>query len=363
LTGPGLGALGWSEADEERFAAFAAEGLVPGRVITGHARSCRVALAEGERLAEVGGSLRHQARGREELPAVGDWVAVRPGEADGRSVIAAVLPRRTAFVRRAAGARSVAQVLAANVDTAFLVMGLDGDFNPRRLERALVLAWQSGASPVVVLNKSDLTDELQARRAAVEQAAPGVPVCVLAAKHGLGLETLAPWLAPGRTVVLLGSSGVGKSTLVNRLLGREKQATRAVRASDQRGRHATSHRELIPLPGGALLVDTPGLRELQLWSDGGGLEAAFDDVGELSASCRFTDCGHGREPGCAVRAAVEEGRLDAARLASYQKLQAELRALEVREDPLLRRAERGRSKAIHKSLRHAPPKGVRGARG
>jgi ribosome biogenesis GTPase len=272
-------------------------------------------------------------------------------------VIQALLPRRTAFVRRAAGGRSVAQVLAANVDTAFLVMGLDGDFNPRRIERALVLAWESGAEPVVVLNKSDLSDELAARRAEVERSAPGVPVCVLAAKHGVGLDALARWLAPGRSVVLLGSSGVGKSTLVNRLLGREKQPTREVRDSDQRGRHTTTHRELVMLPGGALLIDTPGLRELQLWSDGSGLAATFDDVSELAAACRFTDCGHGSEPGCAVRAAVTEQRLDPARLASYHKLHAELRALELREDPLLRKAERGRWRAAYKSLRHNPKRG------
>jgi ribosome biogenesis GTPase len=225
-----------------------------------------------------------------------------------------------------------------------------------------VLAWESGANPVVRLNKADLSDDLAAKRTAVERVAAGVPVCVVAAKHGHGLDALAPWLVPGRTVVLLGSSGVGKSTLVNRLLGREKQRTREVRGADQRGRHTTTERELIALPGGALLIDTPGLRELQLWSDGAGLEATFEDVSELARSCRFTDCGHGGEPGCAVRAAVEQQRLDPARLASYQKLQAELRALEIREDPLKRRAERGRWKAIHKSLRHAPPKGARGAR-
>jgi ribosome biogenesis GTPase len=357
-----LSGLGWREADADRFAPFAAAGLVPARVVGGHTRHLRVVSATGEGLAEPAGSLRHRAGGPEELPAVGDWVALRPREGHGRAVIQAVLPRRTAFVRRAAGARTVAQVLAANVDTAFLVMGLDGDFNPRRLERALVLAWESGATPVVLLNKADLAHDLAARRAEVEQVALGVPVCVVAAKHGEGLEALAPWLLPGRTVALLGSSGVGKSTLVNRLLGREKQKTRAVRASDQRGRHTTTERELIALPGGALLLDAPGLRELQLWSDGAGFAAAFEDVSELAAACRFSDCGHGSEPGCAVRAAVDSQRLDPARLASYLKLQAELRALEIREDPLKRRAERGRWKAIHKSLRHAPPRGGRGAR-
>jgi ribosome biogenesis GTPase len=349
-----LRALGYSDELARAFAPLAAEGLVPARVVAAHTRNIlRVASAAGEELAEVAGSLRRQARGPEERPAVGDWVALRPPAGGGRAVVQAVLPRRTAFVRRAAGDRSVAQVLAANVDTVFLVMGLDGDYNPRRIERALVLAWDSGASPVVLLNKADVCDDVEGRRAEIERVAPGVPLCVVAAKPGLGLEALARWLVPAQTVALLGSSGVGKSTLVNRLLGRDKQKTREVRGPRQRGRHTTTHRELIVLPGGALLLDTPGLREIQLWSDAAGLEAAFDDVSSLFASCRFTNCAHGSEPGCAVRAAVAQGRLDTARFESFLKLQAELRALEIREDPLKRREERGRSKAAHKSLRHA----------
>jgi len=336
---------------EESFAPFAARGLVPGRVVAGHSRLLHVRTQEGEAVAAVAGRLRHEARGPLGLPTVGDWVALRPPEAGHRAVIEGLVPRRTAFVRRAPGDRSVAQVLAANVDTVFLVMGLDGDFNPRRLERALVLAWESGADPVVLLNKADLCEDLAARRRETECVAPGVPVLVIAARPGEGLEALMPWLTPGRTVALLGSSGVGKSTLVNRLLGREKQRTREVRSADQRGRHTTTHRELIGLPGGAQLLDTPGLREIQLWSDGAGLDAAFEDVSGLFASCRFTDCSHGTEPGCAVIAAVGEGRLDPARLESFRKLQAELRALEIREDPLERRKERSRWKAIHKSLR------------
>jgi ribosome biogenesis GTPase len=355
LAGPSLRDLGFAAALEQAFAPFAAEGLVPGRVVAGHTRLLRVHTEDGEVLAETAGGLKHHARTAEDLPAVGDWVALRPRDAGQRAVIQAVLPRRTGFVRRAPGDRTVAQVLAANVDTVFLVMGLDGDFNPRRLERALVLAWESGARPVVLLNKSDLCDDVEGRRAEIEAVAPGVPVRVIAAKPGEGLDALAPWLVPGHTVALLGSSGVGKSTLVNRLLGREKQKTREVRATDQRGRHTTSHRELIPLPGGALLLDTPGLREIQLWSDGAGFEAAFGDVQGLAASCRFTNCSHGTEPGCAVRGAVAAGRLDTARLDSFLRLQAELRALEVREDPIKRREERGRWKAIHKSLRGGKP--------
>jgi ribosome biogenesis GTPase / thiamine phosphate phosphatase len=352
LTGPGLREIGFSGPVAESFAPFAAQGLVPGRVVAGHVGLLRVRTDEGEALAAVAGSLRHRARAPEDRPAVGDWVALRPPGQGHRAVVQAVLPRRTAFVRRAAGKKDVPQVLAANVDTVFLVMGLDGDFSLRRIERALVLTWESGAVPVVLLNKADLCDDVPARRAEVEAVAPGVPVRAIAAKPGEGLDALIPWLVPGQTVALLGSSGVGKSTIVNRLLGREKQKTQEVLEAGQRGRHTTTHRELVALPGGALLLDTPGLREIQLWSDETGLQAAFEDVQDLAARCRFTDCRHGGEPGCAVQAAVEEGRLDAARLDSFRKLQAELRALEIREDPMKRREERARWKAIHKSMRH-----------
>jgi ribosome biogenesis GTPase len=352
LPGAGLRELGWNEEVSRAFVPFAAAGLVPGRVVAGLTRLLRVGTDDGETLAEASGGLRHQARGEAELPAVGDWVGLRPRAAGQRAVIQAVLPRRTAFLRRAAGDRAVAQVLAANVDTVFLVMGLDGDYSPRRIERALVLAWESGAEPVVLLNKADLCADLLSRRAEIEAVAPGVPVLPIAAKPGEGLEALAAWLGPGRTVALLGSSGVGKSTLVNRLLGREKQRTREVMVADQRGRHTTTHRELVPLPGGALLLDTPGLREIQLWSDRGGLEATFGDVLVRAAACRFRDCRHLHEPGCAVRAAVEAGEIAASRLESFHKLGAELRALDIREDPLKRKEERGRWKAIHKSLRN-----------
>jgi ribosome biogenesis GTPase len=354
-----LPGLGYTPDFAEAFAPFEAEGLSPGRVVASHTpRILRIGMSDGERVAEVAGSLRHAAASPLDLPAIGDWVAVRLGVESHRPLIQAVLPRRTAFVRRAAGDRAVAQVLAANVDTVFLVVGLDADFNLRRLERTLVLAWESGAAPVVVLNKADLAAaEIDVRRAEAAGVAPGVPLVVLAAKRGEGLDALAPWLEPGRTVALLGSSGVGKSTIVNRLLGREKQKTQEVREADQRGRHTTTHRELVALPGGALLVDTPGLREIQLWSEGAGLEAAFEEVLALSAGCRFRDCAHEGEPGCAVRAAAADGRLDPKRLESYLKLQAELRSIEVREDPLLRREQLGKWKAAFKSLRRNPKHG------
>jgi len=359
LSGSALPGLGFTPALAEAFAPLEKEGLSPGRVVASHTpRLLRVGMADAERLAEVAGGLRHGASSALDLPAIGDWVGVRLLEGSDRPLIQAVLPRRTAFVRRAPGDRAVAQVLAANVDTVFLVVGLDADFNLRRLERTLVLAWESGAEPVVVLNKADLAaSALDTRRAEVAGIAPGVPTVVLAARRGEGLEALAPWLGAARTVALLGSSGVGKSTIVNRLLGREKQKTQEVREADQRGRHTTTHRELVALPGGALLVDTPGLREIQLWSEGAGLETVFDDVLSLAPGCRFRDCAHQGEPGCAVRAAVAEGRLDRARLESYLKLQAELRSIDVREDPLRRREERAKWRAIHKSLRNDTKRG------
>lgn len=351
-----LADLGWDATFEDGWSRVSKPGLVPGRVTAGHTRVFRVATADGELLAEVAGQLRHSTRGREDLPAVGDWVALRPRAGERRALIRAVVPRRTAFIRRAAGKRAVAQVLAANVDTVFLIMGLDRDFSLRRLERALILASESRVEPVVLLNKADLCPEVEARRREAERTAPGVPVLVVAAKEGRGLGALAPWLTRGRTVALLGSSGVGKSTLVNRLLGEERLRTREVRPSDQRGRHTTTHRELVPLPGGALLIDTPGLREVQLWAGEEGLASAFGELERLAAACRFRDCSHGAEPGCAVRAAVKAGEVPEERLASYHKLRAELRSLEVREDLELQRRQKQEWRTIHRAQRKHQPR-------
>jgi len=325
-----LASLGWSDALGRAFAPFAAEGLVPARIGAEHQHVYTLLTTEGERLARVTGRLRHEAGGRADFPAVGDWVAARCPAGEDRATIHAILPRRSRFSRRLAGEKDDEQVVAANVDTVFLVMGLDGDFNPRRLERYLTVAWDSGAEPVVLLNKADLCDERDARRREIE--ALGAPTHLVSARSGLGLDALGAYLRPGRTVALLGSSGVGKSTLVNRLLGEERLRTRDVRSRDDRGRHTTSTRQLLALPGGGLVIDTPGMRELQLWDSAAGLGATFADLEELGASCRFGDCGHGSEPGCAVRAAVEEGRLPRERLESYHKLQRELVALAVRQD-------------------------------
>ncbi len=348
---PRLAELGWDGAREEQFHEYAARGLVPARVAVQHRGGYGVLAELGELPALVAGRLRHEARGPADLPAVGDWVALEPR--DGEATIHAVLPRRTAFVRTAAsdGHRgAVEQVVAANVDVVFLVSALADDLNARRLERYLVLAWESGASPVVVLTKADLCDELGAALAVVETVAIGVPVHVVSNVSGLGLDGLRPYFHGNRTVAALGSSGVGKSTLINRLAGRELQPTGDVRR-DGRGRHTTTRRELIPVPGGGLFLDTPGMRELQLAEVEAGVDEAFRDVAELAASCRFNDCAHETEPGCAVRAALEAGELDFERFESYRRLERELEHLERRLDRRAQAEQRRRWRRLERSRR------------
>jgi ribosome biogenesis GTPase / thiamine phosphate phosphatase len=323
--------LGWDDG----FAAALQphDNCIPGRVSAQHRGEYDVLAERGELRAHVAGRLRHEAASGAELPAVGDWVALRD------ETIHAVLPRRSAFLRKVAFHATEAQVLAANIDTVFVVTGLDDDFSVRRLERYLTLAWESGANPAVVLTKADLCDDPLALLLEAEQVAVGVPAHVVSNVTGEGLDELAPYLGPARTVALLGSSGVGKSSLLNRLLDDEVQATKEL-ADDGTGRHTTTARQLFRLPGGALLVDTPGLREVQLWSADDGIHEAFADVDELAADCRFNDCAHKREPGCAVQAAIDEGRLPRERLQSYRALQRELKRLAMKQDGRLRSEER-----------------------
>jgi ribosome biogenesis GTPase len=343
--------LGWSTDWQQQFGPHAARGDVPARIIREEREAYLVQTAHGTQLARVAGRLRAAARARADFPAVGDWVAVdgaSRSSADGAgvAVIHAVLPRRSLFVRRAAGRTGEAQPVAANVDLVFLVSGLDGDFNARRIERYLTLAWESGAAPVVVLNKADVCPDLAARMAETEALAVGAPVVAVSAVDGRGVEALRAQVAPGTTAAFLGSSGVGKSSLINALCGAARQRTAAVREDDSHGRHTTTHRELLVLPGGGVLIDTPGMRELQLWGDDAGLEQAFADVAALAAGCRFRDCAHAGEPGCAVRAALADGTLAGERFASYQKLQRELRHLARKEDVLLRIADESRWKKL-----------------
>jgi ribosome biogenesis GTPase / thiamine phosphate phosphatase len=323
--------LGWDDG----FAAALQphDNCIPGRVSAQHRGEYDVLAERGELRAHLAGRLRHEAASGAELPTVGDWVALRD------ETIHAVLPRRSAFLRKVAFHATEAQVLAANIDTVFVVTGLDGDFSVRRLERYLTLAWESGARPAVVLTKADLCDDPLALLLEAEQVAVGVPAHVVSNVTGEGLDELAPYLGPAKTVALLGSSGVGKSSLLNRLLDDEVQATKEL-AEDGTGRHTTTARQLFRLPGGALFVDTPGLREVQLWSADDGIHEAFADVDELAADCRFNDCAHKREPGCAVQAAIDEGRLPRERLQSYRALQRELKRLAIKQDGRLRSEER-----------------------
>jgi ribosome biogenesis GTPase len=324
--------LGWSDFLADAFAPYAARGLAAGRVAVEHKVAYRLFLASGEVTATLAGRLRHGAAERAGLPAVGDWVAVRLVPEARAATIQAVLPRRTKFSRKVAGAAVAEQFVATNVDTVFLVVALGHDWSPRRLERYLLLAAESGARPVVVLNKVDRCPDLDAAIRAVAAVAPGVAVHAISAMRGDGLAVLAPYHARGQTVALLGSSGVGKSTLINRLLGRDLLATRAVREHDQRGRHTTTHRELVLLPDGGVLVDTPGMRELQLWAADEAAGEAFEDVETLAAQCHFSDCQHRAEPDCAVSAAIAAGQLAAERLDYYRQLQAELATLEARQE-------------------------------
>ncbi|HEX6210664.1 MAG TPA: ribosome small subunit-dependent GTPase A [Methylomirabilota bacterium] len=347
--------FGWTETLAGAFAPHAEAGLEPARVSVAYGATFRVITAEGDCLADVSGRMRHEARSRRDLPAVGDWVALKPTTiAGGRATIQALLPRKSLFSRKVAGEETVEQIVAANVDTVFIMTALDHDFNLRRLERYLTMTWESGATPVILLNKTDLSDEVAARRAEVDRIATGVPVHPISARHGRGLDQLTPYFGRGQTVALLGSSGVGKSTLINRLLGEERLRTGEVRESDSRGRHTTTHRELVPLPGGALLIDTPGMRELQLWSADSGMVEAFEDIAALAAGCYFADCRHESEPRCAVKQAVAEGRLDAARLESHHKLRREQDALRARQDVLAqqerKKNDRKGSRALRKHL-------------
>ncbi len=347
-----LEAWGW---DSGHAAAFSRDGHTdrqPGRVLVEDRGSYLVGTADGDVRATVTGRFRFDAQfdGPAGFPVVGDWVALEATGDPGQRLIQGLLPRRTAVVRRAPTDRSAAaQVLAANVDLLLIVTSLNHDLNPRRLERYLALAWSSGAQPIVVLNKADLVEDAEAALGSVVALAAGVPVHAVSAISGVGLEELAERLIEGRTVALIGSSGVGKSTLLNALAGELVEATGEVRGDDARGRHTTTRRHLVRVPGRGLILDTPGMRELGLAEDDG-LDATFADIDGLAGDCRFGDCGHDREPGCAVRAAIADGSLDPARLASRRKLDRELSRADRQNDPRARAERKREARLIHSAV-------------
>ena len=342
-----LAALGWTDELEAAFTQHRERGFRPARVVAEHRGGYYVRSELGDRLAHARGRLRDDEIWGG-MPAVGDWVVVcdAPGE---RDAIEALLPRRTKVSRKTPWLKAEEHILVANVDTVVLVTGLDADFNPRRLERYLTAAWDSGADPVIVLTKLDVLDDPD-KLVEAEAVAVGVPVHAVSNVTGEGLDELRALLRPAKTFVLLGSSGTGKSTLANRLAGRTVMDTGDLR-NDGRGRHTTRHRQLLMMPGGAILIDTPGLRELQVWE--GDLDSAFADIAELAAQCKFNDCAHSSEPDCAVREALEDGTLDADRWQNYMKLQRELRAIEARSSRRIQRELKSRWRARARETRRA----------
>ena len=346
-----LDELGWDRDFALAFKRLDDTTLTPGRVSIEHNHMYRVLTHDGELLAQTAGRLKHQATTQSELPAVGDWVALATNKSGNKATIKSLLPRQSCFTRQAAGDPTTQQVVAANINVVLVVSGLDHDFNPRRIGRYLVATAESGARPVVVLNKVDLHDNLDACVRKVREVAPQVTIHATSCHTSAGIGTLDEYLQPGKTIALLGSSGVGKSSIINRLLGEERQRTRTVRQSDGRGRHTTVHRELILRPKGGVIIDTPGMRELSVWDSHRAVEDSFVEIESLASSCRFRDCSHRTEPGCAVREAIGKGELQPKRLMHYHEMLEERSQLDARRIELATIVERRQNRNPSRSAR------------
>lgn len=344
--------LGWNSEWEKHFSQIEIHGCIPARVAEENREIYKVFSEAGELLAELAGKIRFQAQSRRDFPAVGDWVLISPRLSEGRATIETILPRKSALLRKAAGKEIEEQVIAANIDTIFLTTSLNQDFNLRRMERYLAIAWESGSTPVVLLNKADLCSDPDSFQQRIANIAPGVPVHAISALTGAGISQLSQYLQPGSTAAFIGSSGAGKSTIINALAGRTLQRVEAIREWDDRGRHTTTTRQMMLLPeGGGIVIDTPGLREIGMWESAEGVSRAFEEIEELASGCRFRDCRHSDEPGCAVLEAVKDRTLSGERLENYRKLTAELRFQESKSNIRIRQAKKAYWKRVSKSIK------------
>lgn len=335
-----LNKIGWNKAFEGAFEEYKDKGYKPGRVFAEYKNAYKIMCEDGEMLAEISGKLHFAAEQQGDFPAVGDWVALTVRPEENRATIHHVLPRMSKFSRKVAGTNIKEQIVASNIDTVFIVNSLNNDFNVRRLERYLLLAWESGANPVIVLSKSDLCSNIEEKLAEAEAVAIGVPIHSVSTFQDMGLQELKKYFKEGHTIALLGSSGVGKSSIINYFLGDTVQKIQELRNDGQKGKHTSTHREIFILPEGGLIIDTPGMREIQLWDAESGLQETFEDIEALAANCFFKDCKHKNEPKCALREAIENNLLSEERLESYKKLQKELLFLERKQGIANRLAQR-----------------------